>query len=115
MVSPSLSCREAIGCEFVYLTVVMISVVEAQRDLLLDPKGSNIWSGQTIQHLNSAAVTWSLAKYLYGFNGAYWIIPLSLILGVVPTVIQWLIWKRWPKIGPVYVDSINLPVIYLVR
>ncbi|KAF7971648.1 hypothetical protein HWV62_20692 [Athelia sp. TMB] len=94
-------------------SVVMNSIVNAQREILLDPIGSNIWSGQQTQALNSAAVTWSLAKELYGFDGPYWAIPMSLLFGMVPTVLQWLIYKRWPSIGPVKVDSIILPVIYL--
>ncbi|KAF8888454.1 OPT oligopeptide transporter protein-domain-containing protein [Gymnopilus junonius] len=59
-----------------------------------------------------AAVTWSLAKELYGFNGPYWIVPMSLLIGMVPTTIQWQIHKRWPKIGPVTCSSIILPLIY---
>jgi len=74
-------------------SVVMVSVVEAQREILLSPTGTNVWSGQTPQHLNSAAVTWSLAKQLYGFDGMYWIIPMGLLIGAVPTIIQWLIVK----------------------
>ncbi|KAL0960200.1 hypothetical protein HGRIS_011834 [Hohenbuehelia grisea] len=93
--------------------VVMVSVVDSQRAVLLSPTGTNVWSGQTTQSLNSAAVTWSLAKQLYGFNGPYWIIPLSLVIGMVPTFIQWLIAKRWPKIGPVQVDNVMLPIIYM--
>jgi hypothetical protein len=73
----------------------MVSVVDAQRDILLSPTGTNVWSGQEPQSLNSAAVTWSLAKELYGFNGPYWSIPLSLVIGMVPTTIQWLIHKVW--------------------
>lgn len=111
----------------------MISVVDAQRDILLDPIGTNVWSGQVPQSLNSAAVTWSLAKELYGFNGPYWIVPMSLVIGMVPTFFQWLINKvrerpflstqlaatnliiqRWPMIGPVKVDNIMLPIIYSV-
>jgi OPT family oligopeptide transporter len=92
--------------------VVMISVVDAQREILIDPVGTNVWSGQVPQSLNSAAVTWSLAKELYGFNGPYWIVPMSLVIGMVPTFFQWLINKRWPKIGPVKVDSVMLPIIY---
>ncbi|KAJ2920656.1 hypothetical protein H1R20_g16438, partial [Candolleomyces eurysporus] len=95
------------------LIVVMISVVTAQREVLLSPTGTNVWSGQAVQSLNSAAVTWSLAKHLYGFHGPYWIIPLSLLLGMVPTFIQWLIHRRWPKIGPVKVDTVILPLIYM--
>ncbi|KAJ2917485.1 hypothetical protein MD484_g2956, partial [Candolleomyces efflorescens] len=93
--------------------VVMISVVTAQREILLSPTGTNVWSGQTPQRLNSAAVTWSLAKQLYGFHGPYWIIPLSLLIGMIPTFIQYLIHRRWPKIGPVQVDTVMLPIIYM--
>lgn len=50
-------------------------------------------SGQTVQSLNSAAITWSLAKQLYGPHGPYIWIPLSLLFGMVPTTIQWLISK----------------------
>jgi hypothetical protein len=75
------------------ILVVMISVVDAQREILLDPVGTNVWSGQVPQSLNSAAVTWSLAKELYGFSGPYWIVPMSLVLGMVPTFFQWLINK----------------------
>ncbi len=90
----------------------MISVVDAQRDILLDPRGTNVWrcvhndtslvtidvltvattsSGQEVQSLNSAAVTWSLAKQLYGPHGPYIWIPLGLVFGMIPTTIQWAI------------------------
>ncbi|KAG6812896.1 hypothetical protein H0H92_015631 [Tricholoma furcatifolium] len=93
--------------------VVMVSVVDAQREILLQPQGSNVWSGQVTQTLNSAAVTWSLAKELYGRNGPYLVIPLGLVIGMIPTTIQWLIWRRWPKIGPVQVNTVMLPIIYM--
>ncbi|TCD71832.1 hypothetical protein EIP91_003175 [Steccherinum ochraceum] len=93
--------------------VVMISVVDAQREILLDPEGTNVWSGQVTQSTNSAAVTWSLAKQLYGPDGKYFLIPMSLFIGMVPTFFQYLIWKKWPVIGGVAVDSIMLPVIYM--
>ncbi|KAH9941508.1 oligopeptide transporter [Amylocystis lapponica] len=92
--------------------VVMISIVDAQRDILLRPIGTNVWSGQYVQGLNSAAVTWSLAKQLYGPHGPYIWIPLSLLFGMVPTFLQWLIAKRWSHIGPIRVDSVILPIIY---
>ncbi|KAI0373170.1 oligopeptide transporter [Pilatotrama ljubarskyi] len=92
--------------------VVMVSVVDAQRDILLDPSGTNIWSGQYVQSLNSAAVTWSLAKELYGISGPYVWIPLALLFGIIPTSIQWLIAKKWPTIKGIRTDSIVLPVIY---
>ncbi|EGO04012.1 hypothetical protein SERLA73DRAFT_165539 [Serpula lacrymans var. lacrymans S7.3] len=95
------------------IVVVMVSIVDAQREILINPVGNDVWSGQYIQTLNSGAVTWSLAKDLYGQNGPYFVIPLSLLIGVVPTFIQWLISKRWPMIGPVKVDSVILPIIYM--
>lgn len=73
--------------------VVMISVVDAQRETLLDPRGNNVWSGYVVQSANSEAVTWSLAKELYGPSGPYFIIPMGLLVGMVPTAIQWLISK----------------------
>ncbi|KIJ62124.1 hypothetical protein HYDPIDRAFT_114969 [Hydnomerulius pinastri MD-312] len=93
--------------------VVMTSVVDAQRDILISPQGTNVWSGQVVQSLNSAAVTWSLAKELYGPGGQYFIIPMSLLIGLAGTFAQWLIAKRWPYIGPVKVDTIMLPIIYM--
>jgi len=71
----------------------MVSVVDAQYDILKKPIGTNVWSGQVVQSLNSDAVTWALAKDLYSFKGPYWIIPISIIIGMVPTTIQWFIHK----------------------
>ncbi|KAK7022840.1 hypothetical protein VNI00_016921 [Paramarasmius palmivorus] len=92
--------------------IVMITVVDSQREVLLDPRGTNVWSGQSVQSLNSAAVTWSLAKQLYGPDGPYLVIPLGLVLGAIPTMIQFLISKRWPVIGGVRVDSLILPIVW---
>ncbi|TFY79230.1 hypothetical protein EWM64_g4787 [Hericium alpestre] len=100
-----------IGCFVNY--AVMISITTAQADLLLDPQGNTVWSGQTVQSLNSNAVTWSLSKQLYGRNGPYFIVPMSLFIGAGVTFFQWLIYKRWPKIGPISVDKIMLPIIYM--
>lgn len=74
-------------------SVVMVTIADAQREILLSPLGSNVWSGQSVQSLNSAAVTWSLSKELYGINGKYFIIPMSLLIGIVPTFLQWLVAK----------------------
>lgn len=82
----------------------MISVVTAQRDVLLDPQGTNVWSGQVTQSLNSAAVTWSLAKELYGVHGPYFIIPMSLVVGMAATFLQWLVWKVCIHFLPIIVN-----------
>jgi len=93
--------------------IVMVSIVDAQRKILLDPIGTDVWSGQYVQSLNSAAVTWSLAKELYGPHGPYIWVPLGLVFGMVPTFFQWLISKRWPRIGSIEVQSVILPIIYM--
>ncbi|KZS93887.1 oligopeptide transporter [Sistotremastrum niveocremeum HHB9708] len=91
---------------------VMASVIASHRELLLDPVGTNVWSGATVQYLNSSAVTWSLAGHVFGIHSKYIWVPLGLLFGAIPTVVQYFIWKRWPRIGPVPVDKIILPLIY---
>lgn len=71
----------------------MVSVTGSQRELLLDPTGNNIWSGLQIQSLNSHAITWSLAKQLYGPSGPYFVIPLGIFIGFAATSVHWLINK----------------------
>lgn len=57
-------------------------------------------SGQEPQSLNSAAVTWSLAKELYSPSGPYFVIPMGLLIGAAPTFIQWLIRKVSSRSNP---------------
>ncbi|KIM57237.1 hypothetical protein SCLCIDRAFT_1143537 [Scleroderma citrinum Foug A] len=92
---------------------VMVTIVNSQRDVLLSPTGTNVWSGQVVQTLNSEAVMWSLAKELCGPGRPYFIILLSVLIGIVVTVLHWLLSRRWQRIGPVKVDSIVLPLIYM--
>ncbi|KAI5833165.1 peptide transporter MTD1 [Schizophyllum commune Tattone D] len=92
--------------------VVMVSIVDSQREVLLDASGTNVWSGQTIQSLNSQAVTWSLAHQLYSHSGPYVIVPLGLAIGLFPPIVQWLLSKRWPVIKGVKVESVILPIIF---
>ncbi|KAI9508128.1 oligopeptide transporter [Russula earlei] len=94
------------------IIVVMVSITRAQREILLDPIGNNVWSGQDVQSLNSQAITWSLTKELYGPSGPYFIIPMGIFVGFGMTFLHWLVNKRWPYIGPVKVESVILPIIY---
>ncbi|KAI0273164.1 OPT oligopeptide transporter protein-domain-containing protein [Russula aff. rugulosa BPL654] len=98
-----------IGCIVNY--VVMVSITGSQREILLEPTGNSVWSGLQVQSLNSHAITWSLAKQLYGPSGPYFIIPLGIFIGFAVTFVHWLINKRWPYIGPVRVNSVILPII----
>ena len=71
----------------------MVSITGSQRKLLLEPMGSNIWSGQQVQYLNSNAITWSLAKQLYGPSGPYFVVPFGIFIGFAATFVHWLINK----------------------
>ena len=71
----------------------MISITGSQRELLLDPTGNSVWSGLQVQSLNSNAITWSLAKRLYGPSGPYFVIPLGIFIGFAATFVHWLINK----------------------
>ena len=73
--------------------VVMIAITGSQRELLLEPNGNNVWSGIGIQSLNSNAITWSLAKQLYGPSGPYFVIPLGIFIGFGVTFAHWLVFK----------------------
>jgi hypothetical protein len=71
----------------------MISITGAQRELLLSPTGNNVWTGLDVQFLNSQAITWSLAKELYGPSGPYFIIPMGIFIGFAATLVHWLVNK----------------------
>ncbi|EHA49202.1 peptide transporter MTD1 [Pyricularia oryzae 70-15] len=89
---------------------VMSSIVKTNRDLLVNSDGNNSWSGATIQSYNTNAATWALAKYLYAPGGAYSIVPLGLVLGVVLVLIHRAIVYFVPKIkGWDLAENINLP------
>ncbi|CAG8102008.1 unnamed protein product [Penicillium salamii] len=45
--------------------VVITIIVTNEREVLLDPVGTNIWSGSALQSMNSQAITWALAKDMY--------------------------------------------------
>ncbi|OJJ52396.1 hypothetical protein ASPSYDRAFT_62902 [Aspergillus sydowii CBS 593.65] len=77
--------------------VVMITIVTNQREILLDPIGNNVWSGSTVQSLNSQAITWSLAKQVYGTEGRYLIVPLGLLIGLALPVAHWAVLKLSPR------------------
>lgn len=76
--------------------VVMTTIVTNKREILLDPEGNNVWSGGTIQSFNTQAVTWALAKEVYGTKGRYLLIPLGLIIGLAFPVLHWGVIKAYP-------------------
>lgn len=89
---------------------VMSTIVSSQRDILLDPEGNGIWSGSTLQSMNSQAITWAMAKRIYSLSGDYWIVPMGIVIGLVFPVIHWSLNKIWPRLRK---WPINTPMIAL--
>lgn len=61
--------------------VVMISIVNGNRELLVNGNGDASWSGATIQSFNTNASSWALAQYLYKSGRTYSMIPIGLAIG----------------------------------
>lgn len=89
---------------------VMSTIVSSQREILLDPEGNSIWSGSTLQSMNSQAITWAMAKRIYSLSGDYWIVPMGIVIGLVLPVIHWSLNKVWPRLRN---WPINTPMIAL--
>lgn len=49
---------------FVLYSVLMNSIIDNQRDILLSVEGTNIWSGQQPQQYNSQAIAWGGLRYV---------------------------------------------------
>lgn len=56
---------------------VMISIVNNNRQLLIDSDGNTSWSGATIQSYNTNATSWALSKYLYRIGAKYEMVPMG--------------------------------------
>lgn len=56
-----------VGALFNY--IMMLDIVENQRDILLSVEGTNIWSGQNIQQFNTLAIAWSIASDIFSIGG----------------------------------------------
>lgn len=67
---------------------VMISIVNSNRELLIDSNGNSSWSGATIQSYNTNAASWALAKYLYTSGGEYEMVPIGLAIGAGAVVLH---------------------------
>ncbi|EJD44887.1 peptide transporter MTD1 [Auricularia subglabra TFB-10046 SS5] len=87
--------------------VVMDVITENKRFVRPVPLATNV-----VQSLNSNAITWSLAGDVYGIRSIYRWVPLGILLGAIPVIVQWIISLRVKKIGPLDIQkarSIILP------
>ena len=67
---------------------VMTSIVNSNRELLVDSNGTNAWSGATIQSYNTNAASWALAGYLYKTGNKYELIPIGIAVGAGIVVVH---------------------------
>ncbi|SCV69386.1 BQ2448_2406 [Microbotryum intermedium] len=87
--------------------IIMNSIVNSQRTILLSVEGSNLWSGNVVQSYNAQAISWgALGKEMYGPHNKYFLIPLavrnlflrrSTVLGLFVPLPFWLAHRFWPK------------------
>ncbi|GJE86746.1 OPT oligopeptide transporter [Phanerochaete sordida] len=85
-----------VGSIFNY--TMMVTIVNANREVLLDPVGTRVWSGWIIQQYNSASVAMgALGKELFTFGKPYWLIPFATIFGLVFPIPFWLVHRYTPK------------------
>ncbi|SCZ90386.1 BZ3500_MvSof-1268-A1-R1_Chr1-3g01957 [Microbotryum saponariae] len=78
--------------------VVMNSIIDSHREILLSVEGSNLWSGNIVQSFNSDAVTWgALGTEMWG--------PL---IGLFIPIPVWLGHKCFPKL---HLDQVVTPII----
>lgn len=96
-----------IGALFNY--IMMITIVENQREVLLDIEGTNIWSGQNVQQFNTLAIAWGIAKYMFSVGGKYQWVTIAYLLGFAVPFPFWIIYKY---IYPArFFSYINLAII----
>nr|WNZ75612.1 hypothetical protein [Trichoderma harzianum] len=89
---------------------VMISIVNGNRELLIDSNGNASWSGATIQSYNTNATSWALAKYLYKTGAEYEMVPIGLAIGAGAVALHRIFVYFVPKIrGFDIKNDINLP------
>ncbi|TID25005.1 OPT peptide transporter Mtd1 [Venturia nashicola] len=85
--------------------VVMTTIVTNKREILLDPIGNNAWSGSGLQSVNSQAVTWALAKEVYGAHSRYFIVPMGLLIGMTFPVIHWGLIRTFPSLKKIPINT----------
>ena len=63
--------------------VMMLSIIDAQREALLSIAGTRLWSGQNAQTYNSNAIAWgALGPQMFGAHSTYKMVPISLAIGL---------------------------------
>ncbi|KAG2134272.1 OPT oligopeptide transporter protein-domain-containing protein [Suillus cothurnatus] len=89
--------------------IMMNSIIDNQREILLSVQGTNIWSGQQPQMYNSQAIAWGGLSYeLFSAGQRYQWVPLAYVIGLFIPVPFWVIHRYWPKLRA---DYLYTPII----
>ncbi|KAI0049000.1 OPT oligopeptide transporter [Auriscalpium vulgare] len=89
--------------------VLMNSIIDNQRDILLSIEGTNIWSGQQPQQYNSQAIAWGgLSHELFASGKRYQWVAWAYAVGLFVPVPFWLLHRWAPKLRA---DYLYTPVI----
>ncbi|KAG2353184.1 OPT oligopeptide transporter [Suillus spraguei] len=89
--------------------IMMNSIIDNQREILLSVQGTNIWSGQQPQQYNSQAIAWGgLSNELFSVGERYQWVPWAYLLGLFVPIPFWIIHRYWPKLRA---DYLYTPVI----
>ena len=89
--------------------VLMNSIIDNQREILLSVEGTNIWSGQQPQQYNSQAIAWGgLAHELFASGQRYQWVAWAYVIGLFVPIPFWVAYKFWPRLRT---DYLYTPVI----
>lgn len=89
------------------------TIIKSKFELLLTNTGSYVWSGAYYQSLNVSAVTWSMAKYMYGPGTPYFIIPMAVLIGIAAVIVHYAFTLVVPQIGSFKTRDLVLPTVFL--
>lgn len=89
--------------------IMMNSIIDNQREILLSVQGTNIWSGQQPQQYNSQAIAWGgLSHELFSAGQRYQWVPWAYLVGLFVPVPFWVLHKFWPRLRA---DYLYTPII----
>ncbi|KAG0707311.1 OPT oligopeptide transporter protein-domain-containing protein [Suillus ampliporus] len=89
--------------------IMMNSIIDNQREILLSIQGTNIWSGQQPQQYNSQAIAWGgLSHELFSAGQRYQWVPWAYVVGLFIPIPFWVIHRYFPKLRA---DYLYTPVI----
>ncbi|KAI9452352.1 OPT oligopeptide transporter protein-domain-containing protein [Lactarius psammicola] len=89
--------------------IMMNSIIDNQREILLSVQGTNIWSGQQPQYYNSQAIAWGgLANELFAHGKRYQWVAWGYVIGFFVPIPFWLIHRFYPKLRA---DYLYTPII----